>query len=285
MANRRGFTLTEIMIALTMMLIVMSAVYKLMISTQRVSRGQAERVSLQSNVRIGSLVVLNDLRELNTVTTGLPHQNDILAIAASDITYRGMRGIGFICEAPTETEIRISRTSFSGYRDPQAVRDGLYVFIDGDEDREGDDRWLPVPITAVSTATACPGAIGAGITLTTPNTASLVGLATGTPIRFFEVMRVKLHQADGKSWLGVGSVSAAEAIQPVLGPLADGDGFLLRYLDAAGNVTTDRRAIKSIQVTLRGISDGAVNVGAEGNLSHVQEELVSQVSLRNALRP
>jgi len=285
MANRRGFTLIEIMISLTIMLIVMGAVYKLMLSSQRLSRGQAERMTLQSNVRIGSLMVLNDLRELNTVTGGLSDQNDILAIAATDITYRGMRGVGFICQAPTATQIRVSRSSFSGYRDPQAVRDSLYVFIDGDPDTEVGDAWLPLAITAVSTATACPGAIGAGITLTTPNTAALVGLGAGTPIRFYEVMQVKLHEADGKSWLGARSVSAGEAIQPVLGPLVDGDGFLLQYVNAAGAATTDRTAIKSIRVTLRGISDGAVNAGLEGGLTHVQEELVSQVALRNALRP
>lgn len=285
MTSRRGFTLTEVMIALTMMLIVMGAVYKLLLSTQRISRGQAERMSLQSNVRIGSLVVLNDLRELNTVTGGSAGQNDVLAIAATDITYRGMRGVGFICQAPTATQIRISRSSFSGYRDPQSVRDSFYVFIEGDPDSHTDDVWLPSAIGAVSTTTACPGTIGAGITLTTPNTAALVGLAVGTPVRFYEVMQVKLHQADGKSWLGARSASAGEPIQPVLGPLADGDGFLLQYLNAAGAVTTDRTAIKSIRVTLRGISDGAVNVGIEGSPTHVQEQLVSEVALRNALGP
>lgn len=285
MTNRRGFTLTEIMIALTLMLIVMGAVYRMMIATQRLSRGQAERMTLQSNVRIGSLAVLNDLRELNTVPGGPPAQNDILAIAATDITYRGMRGIGFICQPPTATEIRLSRSGFSGYRDPQAVRDSLYVFIEGDPDRDADDAWLPVAITAVSTTVACPGTVGAGITLTTPDTPALVGLATGTPVRSFEIMQLKLHQAGGKSWLGARSVSAGEVVQPVLGPLADADGFQLSYLDAAGAVTADRTATKSIRITLRGISDDAVHQGSGGSLAHVHEELVSQVALRNARRP
>jgi prepilin-type N-terminal cleavage/methylation domain-containing protein len=285
MNKRRGFTLIELMVSLTVMLIVMGAVYRLMISTQRASRGQAERVHLQSNVRVGSLVVLNDLRELNTVTGGLADQNDILAIGASEITYRGMRGIGFICQVPTATQVRISRGTFSGYRDPLPVRDSVYVFIDGNPDRDTDDSWLRVAIAGVSTATACPGASGAGITLTIPNTAALVGLTVGTPIRFFEVMELKLHVADGKSWLGAHSVSAGEAIQPVLGPLVDGDGFLLEYTDANGVTTANRTAIKSIRVTLRGISDETINVGSEGSQAHVQEELVSRVTLRNALRP
>jgi prepilin-type N-terminal cleavage/methylation domain-containing protein len=285
MSNRRGFTLIEIMVSLTLMLIVMGSVYKLILSSQRLSRGQTERMHLQSNVRIGSLVVLNDLRELNTVAGGSAAENDILAIAPTSITYRGMRGTGLICQAATATQVRISRSSFSGYRDPQVTRDSLYVFLDGDPDTDTDDAWLPVAITAVSTASACPGALGAGITLTTPNTAQLVGLATGTPVTFFEVMELKLHQAEGRSWLGARSVSADEPVQPVLGPLVDDNGFSLTYLNAAGAATADRAAIKSIVVTLRGISDGAVNAGIEGIPTRVQEELVSQITLRNSFRP
>jgi prepilin-type N-terminal cleavage/methylation domain-containing protein len=285
MSQRRGFTLVEIMVSLTLMLIVMGAVYKLIVASQRLARSQTERMNLQSNVRIGSLAVLSDLREVNTVLGGSIAENDLLAIAPTSITYRGMRGTGYICQAPTATQVRMSQNSFSGYRDPQATRDSLYVFLEGNPDIETDDAWLPVAITGVSTATACPGAIGAGITLTTQNTPALVGLATGTPVHTFEVMELSLLQADGQSWLGARSVSAGEAVQPVLGPLTDGNGFLLTYLNAAGAVTADRTAVKSIQVTLRGISDGAINPGIEGIPTRAQEELVSQIALRNSFRP
>jgi prepilin-type N-terminal cleavage/methylation domain-containing protein len=285
MTNRRGFTLAEIVIAMTLMLIVSGAAYKLLVTTQRLSRSQVERAGLQSNVRMGSLVVLNDLRELGTVAGGAADKNDILSADVSDITYRAMRGMGIICQAPTATQVRITRSAFSGYRDPQPGRDGLYVFVDGDQDSETDDTWLPVAITDVSTATACPGALGDGITLTTPNTAGLVAIPVGTPVRFYEVMELKLHQADGKSWLGARSISAGEVIQPVLGPLVDGNGFQLEYLDAGGAATANLTAIKSIRITIRGISDGAINPGVEGNLTHVQDSLVTQVALRNAFRP
>jgi prepilin-type N-terminal cleavage/methylation domain-containing protein len=285
MTSRRGFTLIELMLSITIMLIVTGAIYRLIVSSQRITRSQAERVSLQSNVRIGSLAVLSDLRELNTVTGGSAAENDILAIAPNSITYRGMRGTGRICQAPTATQVRISRSSFIGYRDPQSVRDSVYVFIDGDPDTEVDDAWLSMALTGVSAATPCPGILGDGITLTVPNTAALVGLATGTPVRIFEVMELALHQQDGRSWLGARSVSADEPVRPVLGPLVDGNGFSLAYLNAAGAATTDRTAVKSIQVTLRGISEGAVNPGIEGIPTAVQEELISQITLRNAFRP
>lgn len=285
MTQRRGFTLAEIMVALTIMLIVSSAVYKLLVSTQRLSRDQAERTNLQSNVRIGSLAVLNDLRELGTFSGGSADRNDILTMAASAISYRAMRGTGFLCEMPTATQVRIARSSFSGYRDPEPVRDAFYVFLDGDPDTEVDDTWLPVAITAVSTTTACPGTLGNGVTLTTPETAALVGLATGTPLRLYEVMELRLHQADGKSWLGARSVSGGEAIQPVLGPLVNDTGLQFEYLNTAGAATTDLTAVKSIRVTIRGISDGTVRAGLDGNSTYAQEELITQVALRNAFRP
>jgi prepilin-type N-terminal cleavage/methylation domain-containing protein len=285
MSRRRGFTLIEIMLALTLMLIVSGAIYRLIVSSQRISRNQTERMGLQSNVRIGSLAVLSDLREINTVTAGSLAENDILAMAANSITYRGGRGTGFICVAPTATQVRLARNTFFGYRDPIPGRDSLYVFIDGDPNTEADDAWLSAPITGVSTAVACPGVLGDGITLTTPNTAALVGLPTGTPVRIFEVMELKLHQQDGRSWLGARSVSADEPVRPVLGPLVDGNGFSLIYLNAAGAPTADRTQVRSIQVTLRGISDGGVTSGIEGAPTRVQEDLISQIALRNSFRP
>ncbi|HEU5305044.1 MAG TPA: prepilin-type N-terminal cleavage/methylation domain-containing protein, partial [Gemmatimonadales bacterium] len=211
-AGRRGFTLVEIMVAMTIMLIVGGAVFKLLVTSQRVARGQAERAALQSNVRAGSIVVLNDLRELNGVVGGTADQNDVLNVAADAITYRGMRGVGFVCEEPTATQIRIARNGFSAYRDPQPGRDGVYVFIEGDPESQLDDAWIRVAVTGVSTAAACPGTAGPAITLTVPSTAALAGVALGTPVRIFEVMELKLYQSDGRSWLGARSVSAGEAI-------------------------------------------------------------------------
>jgi prepilin-type N-terminal cleavage/methylation domain-containing protein len=282
--DRRGFTLLEIIVSTAMMLIVSGAAYQLLITTQRLARGQTEQASLQSNVRSGSLVVINELRELSTVTGGGRDKNDILSLASSDITYRAMRGIGFICQTPTATEIRIGRYGFSGYRDPQPVRDSAYVFLEGSPETEVDDSWLPVAITNVSSSGTCSGSGGPGITLTVPNTTSLTDVAVGTPVRIYEVMELKLYRAEGKSWLGARSVSAGESIQPVVGPLTDDNGFRLEYLGNGGAPTSDLTAVKSIRVTIHGISDEALNAGG-GQGMPIEEEQTTQVTLRNAFRP
>ncbi len=293
MRNRRGFTLVEILVSLVIMLIVSGAIYKMLNSSQRLTRAQAERVSLQSSVRSGALVVPTELRELSTFVAGTDDQNDVEVITGTtDIQYRAMRGVGFVCQAPTATEIRIARNSlagswpgYSGYRDPAPTRDGIYVFIDGDESVGGVDSWLKLSLTGVASASTCGGV--SAIALTVPNTPTLTALPLRTPIRIYERMQLQLYVSGGKSWLGAKSLNTGEAFQPVLGPLTDANGLAFEYLDAAGAATADRKSIKSIRVTVRGITEQGINggSGSSGAMSNVQDTLVSQVVLRNAFRP
>ncbi|HEU5304524.1 MAG TPA: hypothetical protein VFU40_07765, partial [Gemmatimonadales bacterium] len=71
---------------------------------------------------------------------------------------------------------------------------------------------------------------------------------------------------------------------PILGPLTNGDGLLFEYLDAAGNLTGVADQVKSVRVTLKGLSDGPIVTGATSRTRYVRDSLVTQVVLRNALR-
>jgi prepilin-type N-terminal cleavage/methylation domain-containing protein len=278
---RRGFTLAEVMVSLALTLVVAGTLYSLLVSTQRITRAQAARVDLQANVRAGSLIVLSELRELSAVAGGTGEQNDILVAGSSALVYRAMRGLGFICGTPSATAVRIARTTFTGQRDPQAGRDDALIFVDDSAAAGAEDSWLGTRIVSVATAAPCPGALGPGITLTVPASASVVGLEAGTPVRITEVMELRLYESEGKSWLGARSVSSGEAIQPLVGPLIKGSGFRLEYLDATGTPTTDRTSVKSIRIVLRGTTEA----GGAGNSSPVEEELIAQVALRNAVQP
>jgi hypothetical protein len=80
-------------------------------------------------------------------------------------------------------------------------------------------------------------------------------------------------------------VSAGEAApQPVLGPLTS-DGFGLEYMDSTGNVTADLTAIKSVRLRVRGMTEDAVRVHGAGPVGRPEEQLVTQVLLRNSIRP
>ena len=288
MTQRRGFTLVEVLIALVIMGLVTGALYRLLNTNQRLSLAQTEQVSLQSTVRTGSLIVPNELRELNNWAGSLDAtQIDVIAANPDGITYRAMRGLGFVCQVAAN-QLRILGSSWNGARAPDASRDSLYLFVDGDPDDDGDDAWVQVAITGVANST-CGAAAAPAIALTVapvPPAVAVPAVPLGAPVRLYEVMRLQLDQdpATGKWWLAAQSVSGGEALQPVLGPLTS-NGFQLQYRNAAGNPTASLDAIASIRVTLRGLTDGAVRAHGTAALGHPEEAMATQVLLRNSIRP
>jgi type II secretory pathway pseudopilin PulG len=266
--RRQGFTLIELMIATVTMVLVLGSIYQTVLVTQRAARRQGEQLALQSSVRGAVLVVLNELRELSTTEGESRQQNDILSIGPSAIAYRAMRGTGFTCTPSTSDQLRMRRSGFSGFRDPQAGRDSLLLYADS-AGSGAEPGWISLPIARVSTSTACPGS-APGITLTTSPTAWLTGKAAGLPVRIYEPMELRLYQSEGKSWLGARSIGRGEVIQPLFGPLSSQDGFRLTYRDHAGRPTATPTAVRSIAVSVHGLTPGA------------DEELTGAVFLRNA---
>jgi len=272
-----GFTLIELVVAMSVTLLVSGAIYQLLVATQRLTRAQSEHLMLQSSVRNAALVVLNELRDLNTAKGLGPDRNDILSGTSTAVSYRASRGFGVLCQPASATQIRLARSTFVGARDPQPGRDSVYVFLEGDGTRSDDDLWQAIGITGVSTSGGCAGTAEPGIGLTVPNTASIVGLVAGTPVRTGEIMELRLYQSESKWWLGMRSVTSGEVIQPLAGPLAS-DGLRLQYLDRTGGSTMDLSAVRSISVAIRGIGAG-VTRASDAALS---QELVSEVVLRNS---
>ena len=282
MTQRRGFTLVEVMLALIIMGVVTGAIYKLLNTNQRLAVAQAEQVTLQSNVRTGSLIVPSELRELNTVSLGSLDQNDIIDADADGVQYRASRGLGFVCQVPAGLELRIADTSWTGVRSPSATRDDLYLFVDGNEDEDDDDQWVRMDITGVAqSATACGvGAPGWTLSLATAPAA----VPVNTPVRLFEEMRFQLQSVGGEWWLSAQSITAGEALTRVLGPLT-ATGFALQYFDSTGTETADKTSIKSVRVTMQGLTDGAVRRGGSAAAAYVGDTLTTQVLLRNSVRP
>ena len=291
MPNRKGYTLIELLVGLVILGLVTGSIYKLLVTTQRVSRAQAERVDLQSNVRAAGLVVPNELREINAVVAGTVDQNDILAMSATSIHYRAMRGIGYVCQASVAgDEIRVLNdptqvNTWSGLRAPDAGRDDGYVFRDINPDLNTDDVWQRVTITAVAASTC--GALGAYRFTISPAVPAIGTVPTGTPVRLYEEMELSLYPSGGESWLGARSVSAGEVNpQPLLGPLDAATGFGLDYFDASGATTTVPANVKSIRVSVKGLSyDNVAMHGTSSQLGRMQQSDTTQVTLRNAFRP
>jgi len=319
MTTRRGFTLVELLVALILLLAVGGVTYQLLVNTQRVSRSQSQHIGMQDNARSGAFIIADELREVGydeinatavpLITTWLGaapavvSNPDLIAIGSDSITYRGMRAIGFTCNLVSATPAVVVHNSaaipFSQLRS-LTTNDSLMLYVENDPSIAGDDIWLAVGIAAAPTAQNCPdGTAGVKITVAFPAALTAIGLnatkvfgtgmVVGGPVRGFEMMQVRSYTSAGKLWLGMRSRPlAGTTIEPVLGPLANGagasQGLTFAFYDASNAVTAVRNNVRSVQVTLRPISDEMVRTtGRYANVDSLS--LSTRVALRNALRP
>jgi prepilin-type N-terminal cleavage/methylation domain-containing protein len=304
MTTRRGFTMIELIVALVLTTMVAGVAYQLLANNQRVSRGQASTVGMQDNVRSGLLIVANELREIGydsvpptasatlVLNLGGLASSDILNADPTRIRYRAMRGFGVTCAPPTTALLKLRRSQYYGTRDPQA-NDKLTIFIEGVPGTGADDAWVQATVTGTTVTTCTDGTSAIGLNtswaVAAVGTAAVASMLQGGPVRVFEVMEMKNYVSGGKSWLGMFSVTAGSAIQPVVGPLTDSTasqrGVSFDYRDKNNNTTAVLTAIRAVRVTLKGITDERVR---RSNASHGGIDslsLTTRVALRNSLRP
>jgi prepilin-type N-terminal cleavage/methylation domain-containing protein len=280
MTTRRGFTLVELLMGLIIMGIVGAALARVFISQQRLTVAQVEQASMQANVRTGTMIMANELREL---ATGVSGGTDIKSFSATNLTYRAMRSLALACRIGLAS-VRVRDSPIFGARPIVAGRDSMLLFVEHVRSTPDDDEWVALPINDITNSTCPDGSPAVRLGTTSPPPASEVD--TLAAVRTFEIMEVGPVLAGGHNWLGARSVSAGEALTPVAGPITVA-GLSLTYLDANGNVTGSRSNIRSIRIVLRGQSDWNVRPGGAIGvpLQPLLDSLVTTVTLRNTRLP
>jgi prepilin-type N-terminal cleavage/methylation domain-containing protein len=279
MRRQRGFTLVELLIGLIIMGMVAGVMARVFISQQRLTVAQVEQASMQANVRTGTLILANELRE---VATGVSGGTDIKTFSATQVTYRAMRSLALACSTSV-SRVFILATPVFGARPITAVRDSMLLFVENSSSDPSDDAWVSLPITGIANAT-CRGEPAFRLsTGTVP-----LGVRPDAPVRTFEIMQIAPVLAGGHNWLGAHSLTdpAIPPLTPVAGPITVA-GLTFAYLDSIGNTTGFRSNIRSIRITLRGQSDWDVRPGSTIGvpLQPLLDSLVTTVTLRNARQP
>ena len=291
--RRGGFTLVEILVALAVFGVVATALTRVLISSQRVTTATQTRAMMQSNLRVASFVVPNELRMLNQAD-----QTDILDVSDTSITYLAMRGYYVLCAPITSaTSITVTRVLNSAfgfdYREP-AANDNAFIFFENDTLKISDDKWAPVAISGVASATCSyPVASTAGKTFTlspgiVTGTYALDKFLVGAPVRTYEITRMSLYtDANGEKWLGMCTGSSGCSLEPVVGPLANTGGFrLTRYDDegdvVTGNTTAARNSLRSLRIRFVAKTEQAIGRGVGDAAREVMTDTLSAVvTLRN----
>lgn len=300
--RRLGFTLVEMLIAIVVLGIVGATLTRVMVNSFRVSQAQVVTADMQSNVRLGGLVLPLELREIGydsniyvtPAGTGAI-TSDLEAIGANSITFRAMRGWSNTCHIQSGlTNIRIRKPTW-GQRRPVAT-DGFLLFVENDFNTRRDDQWVEVTTyttldqdvlcgadSAIAINMSGPPEVATGVNLTEAN------LFVGGPVRYFERMQFGMFvDADGRTYLGARSLSLGETdYRAVAGPLDPAAGLQFTYYDGAGAEVTpgvgDPDLVRSIQVRLQGETGSQVSLMGSSQRETGSMVTVTRVALRNTL--
>ena len=291
---RRGFTLIELMIALVLLGMISAAVYKVLVSDQRIYQAQTQRMDLQQNIRAAATILPAEFRVLDA------SDGDILAMSSDSIMIRAMRLFAIACDTPIlnggaiTAKTLILRNSMTYGSRMLAAGDSVLIYYEGQPGSRADDSWLRGRITLAPVAANCAGPepvaqARPGMRLTfdlvplvlpQQNKAGMVPM--GTPVWGYEIDTYKLYQAPDGNWY-IGVRNQAGTIQPVVGPLIGANGMTLSYYDAAGVVTAVPTNVAQIEIKVRGRTAQPVRL-ADGTQTTQVDSILTRVALRNNKR-
>jgi prepilin-type N-terminal cleavage/methylation domain-containing protein len=295
--SRRGFTMIELLVALVLLGIVSTAIYRVLVNNQRLYMAQTQRIDLSQNIRAANTILSAEFRELDAF------DGDIIAMAPDSVVIRGMRWLSFVCVPPVLTGNNLGNQMiirgrqvgdpmFFGSRYINETTDSLLIYLDGNQTTRLDDYYVPARLSATPGNQQCPavGAIPAqpgtrivfdGNFIFGTNIAGAI--TVGAPVRGFERVKYRLYRPAGDTSWYVGFQPGGQTIQPLIGPLLT-NGLTFQYFNAAGAVTAVRTQVARIDVTVRARTTAQVRAGGQAARRAIVDSITFSVALRNNRR-
>lgn len=296
--RRRGFTMVELLVTMTILSVVGIIVSRLMLGQQRFYQRTNEQMGMRRELRSAMNLVPADLRSVSS------SGGDLTAFDASSLTFRAVLGASAVCARPSDSALDLPplnmarNTITSWYTIPQAG-DTVWAFNDSLSRGAEDDVWVPLRITSVSQSTTlCPLSpfIDAALDVNKPRFRVSVSpnlpdsITVGSPLRFTRSARFQLSaQSSGRYYLTRaeyvgGAWQAATAVSgPYEPPNGANGGIRFSYFDSLGLAVTNPaqgRDVARIDMILR--AKGANSSGSVGNGGTSNtDSLAFRIALRN----
>jgi type II secretory pathway pseudopilin PulG len=278
LASRRGTSLAELLVALTMLGVVAAVLFGLLAGNLRLYHSQTQYIDRAQNIRAAAILLTTELRELNAT------EGDIYAASPDRMSFRAMRQLGFACREPQPgaTQLAIRDQPVFGIRDFDPGTDSLLIYATGDSADDGE--WLVAALTGRQPGRCADG--NAAVLLETHSTLDRAAdpgtaprrILDGAPVRGFEPVTYRLYRAGDGEW-HIGLAAGGAVIQPVVGPVT-ATGLEFVYRDPSGALVNDPAAIASIEIRLRMPTAQRVR-GPDGRLVRAIDSLDVVVALRN----
>ena len=277
---RRGATLAELVVALTVAGVVLGLFAIISLRQQRLFADLATDAALDRQMRETASILPVDLRSASA------QSGDVRDARDTSIELRGTIASAIVCDTaggglvlpPSDTAVATNASSLSSI----AAGDTAWLFTSGDT----VDAWQPYSVVDAQSMT--PGQCsprGPNLSVTAralrrtmirlaaaPPLASIIG----TPLRVTRPLRYSIYHSSDAFWhLGERDWNSTNlqfnTIQPVSGPfLAGAQGLSFSYFDSVGTLLSDpvadTRRIAFIGLDLRGQTSSPVRMLGAGSL-------------------
>ena len=211
---RRGLTLIEVIIAMTMFAFIGGMLLSVMLRQQRYQRALADVADSRGRMRDIATIIPTDLRGTSSVG------GDLLDIGLTTLQFRAAIGSSALCGYAATNIIELppkvlsSGNVITSWINPPAPGDVLFMYNDGTAAGNVDDTWTQFTITDTASAVN-PGWCAAGgatsitkaadstqrrFRITLSSAPDPLRIKAGAPIRFAREVRYSLYAASDANW-------------------------------------------------------------------------------------
>ena len=308
-ASRAGFSLTELIISMTLLGLIGTVIVSVVVSQQRFYRGTNALTETRAQLRQVAAMLPSELRGISAAG------NDIYSMTDSSIEFRSTFGSSVVCKTLSGYLVLPPRNTAKGIRwttwsQTPVVGDSIALYDESTGAGAADDRWTMHQITALATYTGnvtngCQTSTrfteSSDLTSANPSYRIAVSPAypstvkQGAAIRFYKRVRYNLFQdTDGLWYLGyrdcvqwrTPQCTTPQAIGgPYQGHAAPGTGLSgveFSYRDSVDAITTNPATLARITVVVRGQSSELIQLGGmQSGWKRFRDSLTLEIALRN----
>jgi prepilin-type N-terminal cleavage/methylation domain-containing protein len=295
---RRGYTLAELLITLTMLSVIGTVVAQIMMGQQRYYQRTVEQMGVRRELRSALSVLPAELRGLSSVG------GDVVDFTTSSITFRSPLGTSLVCAKTGTSTIDVpplntARTSTTSWYQAPVAGDTVFALRYDSSGVKGE-FWTAHSITSVSSSTSyCAASPYIDAALDAGKARFRFAVAPALPdsvvvssaIRFARTAKYSLTQGASGLWylsrseyLGGAWTAAVPFSGPFMAPAVSGlSGMSLTFYDSTGalvSAVANAKKISRVDVALR--AQGLNSSGLYGsNTKTVIDSVALSVALRN----
>lgn len=276
MSSRAGFTLVEVLLALTLGLAAIELAYRIANQALWIERSRGERAGLTASLRTAAIFLERELESLGADTVG----GSDLGSLVGGATFRAQRGLRVSCRIVPDTVVVVADTALDWTaRQPQGGRDSVLLYLPGTA--SGADGWLALPLAATRSDRCPGGAVGLALVTTLDSSALAIWHPPQvTAVRLFEVVAVRAYSGATGGQLGLTELSAGAVIQPLAGGISPG-GLSFSAFDRFGAPVGPGASAREIQVAVAGQTERPLAAGMGARSALTTDSTRVQVVLRN----